>query len=194
MQYTTLANLKTHLWITGTDRDAELTTLIAKASDMLEFELWQSLDIETVTRRTNGFWNNRVYVESIINSVSSVHYTSDWWYSRQAIDVDFFDWYIIYLKYDAPRWVRNVKVVFEKWYEEVPVDLEQFFLKYCESLLWDSVATEWDKQERVKSKKIGNYLAVTYMWPEELSKNDKAFQVQYESIKDKYKVFSSTRF
>lgn len=190
MQYTTLSNLKKHLWVTWTTRDIELTALIVKSSNMLEFELWQSLDVETVTRRVNGRWTDRVFVESTVNSVSSVSYTTDNGYSWSTIEVDYSDWYTVYLRSKAPKGTRNVKVVYARGYASVPADLEQFFLKYCESLLWDSQATEDDKQRKVSSKKVGNYLSVTYAWPEELSRHDKSFEISYDNIKQKYQVFS----
>lgn len=187
MQYTTLETLKNHLWIITTDEDATLTTLITKWSDMLSTELWDDLWTKTITSRYDGTWSNRIVLETVINSISLIQHTTDQGYSRTGIDLDFIDWYVVYTKQMLPKGTKNIKIIYSKWYEVVPSDLESFFLKYVSRMRQEQITNSKDKE--IKMKKL-DWLSITYFWPNELSTRDEQFAVDYEAIKGKYKVFS----
>lgn len=187
MQYTTLENLKDYLWITCDDQDADLQSLIRRWSDMLSTELWDDLWLKTVTRRYDGYWSNRVVLESIINTVSLVEYTTNNWYSRNPVEVDFVEWYVIYTRSSLPKGFKNVRVTYQKWYAKVPGDIETFFLKYVSFMKSEKEVNS--KSKEIKTKKFED-LSITYFWPNELSSRNSQFAQDYEAIKNKYKVFS----
>lgn len=87
MQYATLAQLKTFLGITGTDRDTELTELIAQATALVDIELGDNLGTQTVTRRIDGTGQDRIILENRVNSVASVTDVQ----TGLALEVDFIE-------------------------------------------------------------------------------------------------------
>lgn len=187
MQYTTLERLKEFLGIEDTSQDAVLSKLIARWSDMLTTELWDDLSLKTQTRRYDSFGTNRIVLEHVVNSIWKVEYTKNNWYSRTEVPLDFIDWYIVYLKNKIPKWNKNVRVTFTKWYDTVPQDIEAFFLKYVSKMRYEAQPNSDNKE--IKTKKL-DWLSITYFWPNELSSRDWWFAQDYEAIKMKYKVFS----
>ena len=187
MQYTTLSTLKDFLWVTDNSRDTELTNRITIMSDILSMELWQDLTKWTVTKRYDGFGSNKIVLETVVNEVQKIEYTTNNGYNRNEAEYSHHDWYIVYTRSPLPRGSQCVKVTFEKWYDVVPPDLEQFFLRYVK------VATEQEQSSQaekdIKTKKLDG-LSITYFWPWEIAERNKAFWVDYDAIKNKYKVFS----
>lgn len=191
MEYTTLATLKQYLGISNNTYDVILADLIKRGSDMLSTELWDDIGKKTVTRRHDSYGSNRVILEYAPNEVINVEHTNNNWYNRTPVEIDYVDWYTIYLKKSYCKGSKVFKVTYTKWYDTVPQDIETFFLKYV-SILWSSYNLNKKQAKEVKSKKI-DILTVTYFWPNELASRDGNAYADYELIKNKYRVFSFHR-
>lgn len=179
MLYTDLATLKSFLGISDNSQDTELTTLIEQATDLVDIELGDNLEKKTYTRRLDGNDQNRILMENRINSVASVTEVS----IGDLLDVDFIEGSSVYLLENTPRGRRNIQITYEKGYDEVPKDLERYFLQYCRELITMSTSSD---TETVKSQSIGGGLSITYFSPSELSGR----MVDLESVIAKYRNFS----
>jgi hypothetical protein len=126
-------------------------------------------------------------LENEIKEVDDVEYTLNNWYSRESVEVDYVDWFVIYTKTIIPRGYKNIKVTFKKWFATVPKDIETFFMKYVWKLIEQQKPAT--SNQEIKSKKIDG-LSVSFFGPDELANRDGAFAVDYEVIKNKYRVFS----
>lgn len=189
MEYTTLDDLKAFLKIDTNDttQDEYLEQVITSASRVLATELWDDLSLGTHTRRYDSYGTGKIVMEQTVNSVSLVEQTPDAWYTRLPVSVDFVDGYIVYLRETVPAWYKRMRVTYSKWYATVPADLEQFFLKYVSKIITDQLANSDSKE--IKTKKLDG-LSITYFWPDELASRDRSLWVDYDAIKNKYKVFS----
>ena len=187
MQYTKLENLKSFLWITDSKRDQELKDRIEVMSEMLTVELGGSIEAWTFTRRYDGFGTPRITMESPVTSVSKIEVTKNNGYDWQEVELNFIDGYIVRAKDDLPRGNKCVRVTYTKGYDTVPSDLEQFFLNYVKTAI-DSEASEHDEKD-IKSEKIDG-MTMVYFSPEEIAAKNKAFQANYDMIKNKYKLFN----
>lgn len=99
MLYTTLTSLKAHLGITDTAQDTVLTSLIETATELIDTDLGENLEIRTKTRRIDGSGTNRIIMENTINSVI---YVKDV-YTLSTYTVDFISGYEIYLLEEVYR-------------------------------------------------------------------------------------------
>lgn len=196
LKYTTLATLKTFLGIEGSDQDTELQELIDRGTELLDLELGENLELQTKTKRFDGQGAYRIHLERIPNSVTSIHITSNEGYTWTSVDLDDdpIEGYAVYAKSELPRGTRNVKVVYQVGYAEVPTDLEDFFLHYLKTLkdVRDDISAGKDPFDKVKTKRLEG-LSVTYFSPGELAtqyNGSNPFTVNYERILQKYKIFS----
>lgn len=187
MEYTTLDALKAFLKIEDNAQDEYLEQVITSASRVLATELWDDLSLKTQTRRYDAYGTAKIVLEQVVNSVSLVEHTTDNGYSWSPVAVDFVDWYIVYLRQTIPSWYKCLRVTYSKWYATVPADLEQFFLKYVNKIITDQLANSDSKE--IKTKKLDG-LSITYFGPDELASRDRTLWVDYDTIKNKYKVFS----
>ena len=65
MLYTNLDSLKKRLWITTTESDSELSLIIERATNIINANLWISLEKRTVTERVDGQWHNKPNLDSL---------------------------------------------------------------------------------------------------------------------------------
>jgi hypothetical protein len=192
MQYTTLSRLKEKLWITTEYSDSELSLIIDNATQLIDNVIWFNLDIKTITERVNWTWSNKIYLKNIPNSIGLVK-SKDWFITY---DVDFSEWYIVYFEENIPNWIKNISVIYEIWFAEVPKDIEAICLDIC-VILCDQVWIKWTNSEKLINKNIQTQklwnLSITYFWEKEKRKN--SFDVLDPGIDtlkilNKYKSFS----
>lgn len=182
--YTTLAKLKDFLWVTGTEDDEKYEELIELATELIDTELWENLEIRTKTRRIDGSGTCRVIMENRVNSVVFIRDFR----TQSAYTVDFIDGAIIYLTSVVERGQKNIEISYVMWYATVPVDFERYFHHYCKELLNDQEQS--DDTEVVKTKKLWD-LSVTYFSPSELASNGSILgKPEMERILKKYKNFT----
>lgn len=187
MNLTTLPKLKTHLGIVENSRDAELTAIIESASAVLEAELWQSIQKGEYTRRLDSFGTGRIVMEAKISLPTTVEYTRDKWESWADVEIDYIEGQIIYLRRNIPKGRKNLRVTYTKWYDNVPADLESFFLVYVQKMMQANIPNSDEKE--IKTKKLDG-LSITYFWPNELTSSDAVFKTDYNKIKNKYRVLN----
>lgn len=185
MLYTTLTSLKAHLGITDTAQDTVLTSLIETATELIDTDLGENLEIRTKTRRIDGSGTNRIIMENTINSVI---YVKDV-YTLSTYTVDFISGYEIYLLEEVYRWSKNIEISYVTGYSSVPKDFERYFLEYCKELYGrDKISSD---TEAIKTKKLGD-LSITFFSPSELITNGSSVldAPDMRKIIQKYKNFS----
>ena len=180
MDYCTLEELKDFLKIEDDSENDLLSNLILQATAMVDSELWDNLWKKTYTRRIDWNWANRIVMENVVNSVESVQDVR----ASYVYEVDYIEWSIIYLTESTNRWIKNIQVIYERWFEDAPQDFKRFFLEYCRELY---KAKDTTSTEVVKSKRLWD-LSLTFFAPSELK--DESLKIDFEQILQKYKNFN----
>lgn len=190
MKYTTVSSLKEKLWIATNDSDSELSSIIDEATQLIDNEIWFNLEKRNVTERVDGMGNNRIYLKNKPNMVSIVTGESSFY------DVDFIEWYIVYLKQNTSKWTRNITVEYEVWFDTPPKDIESICLDIC-VVLSDKYGIKWSNSIKLIDKNIQTQklwgLSITYFGETEKKKN--AFEKldpgsQIQKVLNKYKPFT----
>lgn len=190
MKYTTLSSLKTKLWIATDDSDSGLNLIIDEATQIIDNEIWFNLEKKTITERVDWYWSNKIYLKNKPNSVSSVSW------ELRFYDVDFIEWYIVYLKENTTKWTKNIIVEYEVWFDSTPKDIESICLDIC-VILSDKQNIKWNNSTKLIDKNIQTQklwgLSITYFWETEKKKN--AFEKLDPSsditkVLNKYKPFT----
>ena len=190
LAYTTVEKFKAYLpntWLS----DAELNTLITKASKLLDSELGGNIWIQSITRRIDGYGKAKIILENNIDTVESIDYHEQW--TWRAVELDYIQWSIIYTKQLLPSGDTNIRITYTKWYTEVPDELEVFFHYYCAKLLSLDSYMQWDHHGETVSKKI-NGLSTSYKTPSQmidaLTTQWGVFEQSFRNILDTYKNFT----
>ena len=192
MLLTSINSLKKRLWISSDEYNTELSSIIERATKIIETEIWD-ISEKNITERVDSFWNNKIYTKKIINSISSVK-KINW----KNYEIDFFDWYIIYLKKNITSSKKWVLVEYSSWFSTIPADLEEICLDLCtifiseSSFLNSKINTEKLVNKNIKTKKLWD-LMITYFWENEKSMSSKDILAPTRNIKNilnKYKSFS----
>ena len=192
MLLTSIDSLKKRLWISSDEYNTELSSIIERATKIIETEIWD-ISEKNITERVDSFWNNKIYTKKIINSIFSVK-KINW----ENYEIDFFDWYIIYLKKNIPSSKKWVLVEYSSWFSTIPADLEEICLDLCiifiseSSFLSSKINTEKLVDKNIKTKKLWD-LMITYFWENEKSMSSKDVLAPTRNIKNilnKYKSFS----
>lgn len=190
LEYTTVSRLRNYLPNTMLT-DQQLSSLIIRASRLLDSELGDNIGQQTLTKRIDGYGKSKIILENTIQAVDSIEYYQQW--SWRAVDVDHIQWSIIYTKQLLPSWDANIRITYTKWYATVPSDLEAFFHSYCVQLLSLDSYMQWDQHGEIVSKKI-NGLSISYRTPSEiidgLTTQWGIFEQSFKNILDTYKNFS----
>lgn len=186
--YVTVAKLKTHLGITGTDQDTYLQNMINRATAVIDIELWAPLHERTLTYRVDWMWGRRIVLKHNPKAIQLVEVRQHD-NTRKEIEYDFVDWFVVYLIDKVDRGTKNVRVTYDVWYAdgEIPLDFEQFFLRYVSEMIQTNLPNSEDKE--IKTKKLDG-LSITYFSPNELWDKNKDFATDYWLIKQKYSTFS----
>lgn len=165
MKYTTLDKLKDFLWISDNNFDEKLEKIIDRATDMINSTIWQSLEKQILTERVNWNWNNKIYLKNKANKILKI--SDKTW---KKIEVDFIDWYIIFLENNAQKWEKNILVEYEFWFDKTPADVEEICLDLCvifsseKNISWEN--SENIVEKNIKTKKLWE-LMITYFWDSE---------------------------
>lgn len=192
MLYTNLNSLKKRLWISSDEYNTELSSIIERATKIIETEIWD-ISEKNIIERVDSFWNKKIYTKKIINSIFSVK-KINW----ENYEIDFFDWYIIYLKKNIPSSKKWVLVEYSSWFSTIPADLEEICLDLCvifiseSSFLNSKINIEKLVDKNIKTKKLWD-LMITYFWENEKSMSSKDILAPTRNIKNilnKYKSFS----
>ena len=59
MLYTNLNSLKKRLWISSDEYNTELSSIIERATKIIETEIWD-ISEKNITERVDSFWNNKI--------------------------------------------------------------------------------------------------------------------------------------
>jgi hypothetical protein len=184
MLYTTLEKLKKFLGVDPTEDDTPYTELIEIATELIDTELGENLEIRTKTRRIDGSGTLRIIMENRVNSVVFIRDAR----TLSPYTLDFIDGAIVYLTSPVERGQKNIEISYVMGYAEVPKDFERYFLEYCKELR-DNQEKQWDT-EVVKTKKLGD-LSITYFAPSELANNGSILaSPEMQNILKKYKNFT----
>ena len=192
MLLTSIDSLKKRLWISSDEYNTELSSIIERATKIIETEIWD-ISEKNIIERVDSFWNKKIYTKKIINSIFSVK-KINW----KNYEIDFFDWYIIYLKKNIPSSKKWVLVEYSSWFSTIPADLEEICLDLCiifiseSSFLSSKINTEKLVDKNIKTKKLWD-LMITYFWENEKSMSSKDVLTPTRNIKNilnKYKSFS----
>ena len=193
MEYTTLEKLKTKLWITNEDNDSELSSIITKATKLIDIKIWYNLEKQDIIKRTWWTGKNKIYLDCLVNSIEYITNKDN----LQNYTLDFIDWYIVYLEEKTPKWERNIEVKYNIWFDTVPSDIEEMCLWLC---VWLSIQnwitwTNTDKlqEKNIKTQKLGS-LSLTYFSNQEKKVNitdrfDLNTKENFDQIIAKYKSF-----
>ena len=73
LEYTTLVQLKGYLPNTMLT-DEQLTSLITRASRLLDSELGGNIGEQTITKRVDGYGKPKIILENTIQAVESIEY------------------------------------------------------------------------------------------------------------------------
>ena len=68
MLLTSIDSLKKRLWISSDEYNTELSSIIERATKIIETEIWD-ISEKNITERVDSFWNNKIYTKKIINSI-----------------------------------------------------------------------------------------------------------------------------
>lgn len=192
MLLTSIDSLKKRLWISSDEYNTELSSIIERATKIIETEIWD-ISEKNIIERVDSFWNKKIYTKKIINSIFSVK-KINW----ENYEIDFFDWYIIYLKKNIPSSKKWVLVEYSSWFSTIPADLEEICLDLCvifiseSSFLNSKINIEKLVDKNIKTKKLWD-LMITYFWENEKSMSSKDILAPTRNIKNilnKYKSFS----
>ena len=167
MDYTSLSSLKRKLWVSSenTEFDSELLFLIKKATNMINSTIWQSLEKRNLLEVVNGNGNKKIYLKNKASEIIKV-FDKSW----KKIEVDFVDWYIVYLKNNVPKAEKNVMVEYVFGFDEIPFEIEEICLDLC-VIFADENNIKWENSENIidkniKTKKLGE-LMITYFSADE---------------------------
>lgn len=167
MDYTSLSSLKRKLWVSSenTEFDPELLFLIKKATNMINSTIWQSLEKRNLLEVVNGNGNKKIYLKNKASEIIKV-FDKSW----KKIEVDFVDWYIVYLKNNVPKAEKNVMVEYVFGFDEIPFEIEEICLDLC-VIFADENNIKWENSENIidkniKTKKLGE-LMITYFSADE---------------------------
>ncbi len=196
--YTTLSSLKNKLWIAteNTDSDTELNLIIEQATKTIDSYLWFNLEIKNITERVDWTWKKRIYLKNIPNTITSIKNIDG-----TIFELDYIDWYTLYLKENTANRRWNMIVEYTVWYIEVPFDIENICLDLCTILVNQnsSLSVLWSNMEKLIDKNIKTQklweLMITYFWDTE--RNEKSLSSfeflspskNIENILNKYKSF-----
>lgn len=192
MNYTTLASIKTKLWITTNDSDSELSLIIEQATALIDNEILINLQKQNISERVDWTWSNKIYLKHKINLINSI-VSKDWF---TTYSVDYIDWYIVYLNERTPKWCKNISVNYEIWFDAVPKDIEEICLDIC-CILADKQNIKWTNSSKILNKNIQTQklwnLSITYFGDKERNLNsfeklDPSLNV--EKVLNKYKPFT----
>ncbi len=190
MLYTTLSSLKNRLWITNNDSDSELSLIIKRATNIIKSEIWD-ISEKIVTERVDTHWNNKLYLKNIPNSIESIKKVS--W---ERLSLDFFDWYIVYLKNSISRGNKWVLVEYKVWFTETPADIEEICLDLSTIFVSESnldINTEKLVDKNIKTKKLGD-LMITYFWENEKNFSSKDILSPSKKIVEVFKKYKSFKW
>jgi hypothetical protein len=145
MQYTTLSSLKNKLWIATTDSDLELNSIIDEATQLIDNEIWFNLETRIITERVDWTWVNKLFLKNKTNSIIKISWINE------LYEVDFIEWYIIYLKQKTLKWSKNIIVEYEVWFDNPPKDIESICLDIC-FILCDKQNIKWSNLNKLTQK------------------------------------------
>lgn len=167
MDYTSLSSLKRKLWVSSenTEFDSELLFLIKKATNMINSTIWQSLEKRNLLEVVNGNGNKKIYLKNKASEIIKV-FDKSW----KKIEVDFVDWYIVYLKNNVSKAEKNVMVEYVFGFDEIPFEIEEICLDLC-VIFADENNIKWENSENIidkniKTKKLWE-LMITYFSADE---------------------------
>ena len=193
MDYTTLSSLKEKLWITNESSDSGLSSIITKATNLIDIKLWYHLEKQDIVKRIDGTGKKKIYLDHLVNSIEYIKDKD----SLRDFTLDFIDWYIVYLEEKIPKWKRNIEVKYNIWFDSTPNDIEEMCLWLCVWLsfqywiLWTNSDKLQDKN--IKSQKLGT-LSLTYFSENEkkvtlTDRFDVNIKENFDEIIAKYKSF-----
>lgn len=191
MLYTDVSSLKTKLWITNNDSDSELTLIIEQATDLIDSEIWFNLEKKEISERIDWNWNNKLYLKNKTENVVSIIDKNNISY-----DLDFIDWYILYLDINTPKWIKNITVSYDVGFTYIPADIESICLDLCVILsnqawiIWTNTEKLIDKN--IKTQKLWS-LSITYFGDNEKKLNPfekLSPSKNIDKVLNKYKSFS----
>lgn len=181
MQYTSVANLKTYLSITGADQDTVLENLIKRCTQQFDKYLGRNLASTAYTEYLSVDWDTILVVDKgpIISITALKHDDTN----GSTITHSRTDGNIIYLSEEVDG---TVYIEYTGWYANLDaiLDVEQACLEVCKDL-WDNTPASGN-EANIKSKQIET-LSKTYF-----SKNEMAWGigVSFRETLDNYKVFN----
>lgn len=177
MEYTTLDNLKQHLWITDTSQDTFLSRIITRITAIFDAYLWRNLWITTYEEYYDleddliitTFWPIRTIQELKDENNNPISYKR-------------INWNLIFLEEEI-NWTIYIK--YTAWYNDLSEiqDVEQACLEACKNV-YNQAKNQW----QVKSKSI-EWLSISYFSSQELSWWWMQEILNYQKILDKYKAF-----
>lgn len=128
----TLNDVKLYLWITDTSEDTLLTSLLESADSMIKSYTSRDLEATDYTELKDWKWELQLILNNFpVNSISWFSYNT-WTFATPVwenfIVDDYkakFDEWIIVKPSWIPRWIENIKVIYNAWYTNIPKDLKQ---------------------------------------------------------------------
>lgn len=181
MQYTTLATLKTYLWIDWDWQDAVLTNVIKRATAQFDKYLGRNLQKTTYTEYISCE-DDKMLVANFwpVASVVSITYDDE---SGATIDHQRVDGNIVWLKNEVDG---TVCLKYEGGYTNLDAipDIEQACLEVCKDL-WDNTPASGN-ESNIKSKQIET-LSKTYFSKDEMAGG---IGVSFRETLDNYKIFN----
>lgn len=154
-----LANLKTYLWITGTESDTILTTILSWVNSFIEENYWP-FEVAEFTEYHNGRWTEKLQLHrSPIVSVTSIQYNTGtaWtpiWTAYDADSYVFNNSIIVAVEWTThPRGYKNIKVVYDAGYETIPGEVIQAVYDLC-AFKFNNKGSEWISSEKVDDVQI----------------------------------------
>ncbi len=190
MEYTTLANLKTRLWITDTAEDAYLQSIITQTTRIMDNYIWCNLEladyeeyvVNNFSSKTLFFPNKPIVSISEILDFNGEDITSN--IRRYNIN-------IVYLDVETEG---EVKAKYSAWYEnlsDIP-DVETVCLDFCSEAY--RLNASGKEELAIKQRKVED-LSVTYFSRKETEEGSVVREkTSFETILDNYRVLDIHSF
>lgn len=163
MEYTTLANLKEHLWLTDTNFDIVLAKVIKRCTQQFDKYLWYNLETKKYTEYVVVDWDDILIVNIWpVKTIDKLKQDNvDW----SDVTYTRIDGNIIYMPDDHDG---TLYIEYNAWYDAIAdiQDVEQACLEVCTEL-WNNTPTSWN-EANIKSKKIET-LSKTFFSKDEMA-------------------------